>query len=267
MRLVSWSESFLYLLATRLVILYFVPIIDSIFDLHIIGCERMELNYTIVRSKKRRKTISLQVKANGTAIVHAPHRTPLSEIDKFVREKERWLWRKIRENGERQKEIKAKKYATGERFFFLGEPYPMKIVAVAGGCDKLALLCGQFVLASDEISQGRELFISWYREKAQRYIGERVGHFSQALKLIPRGVKISNARCRWGSCSQDNRLHFSWRLMMAPCSVIDYLVVHELAHMQEKNHSVRFWDLVRNIITDYRKQRIWLKDNGHTLDI
>jgi predicted metal-dependent hydrolase len=227
----------------------------------------MELNYTIARSKKRKKTISLQVKADGTAVVCAPHRTPIPEIDKFVREKESWLWRKIRENGERQKEIKAKKYVTGEIFFCLGEPYPLKILAAADGYDKLAFFCGQFVLASDKVSQGRELFIDWYRKRAQEYIGERVDHFSHALKLIPRGIKISNARCRWGSCSQDNQVYFSWRLIMAPCSVIDYLVVHELAHMQEKNHSGLFWGLVGNTITDYKKQRSWLKDNGHTLDI
>jgi predicted metal-dependent hydrolase len=121
--LVSWSEALLYLLATLSIILYFVPIINRVFILHIIGCKEMELNYVVVRSKKRKKTISLHVRANGTAVVHAPHGTPIPEIDKFVREKESWLWRKIRENGERQKEIKARKYVTGEIFSFLGEPY------------------------------------------------------------------------------------------------------------------------------------------------
>ncbi len=231
------------------------------------GCKEMELNYEVVRSKKRRRTISLQVRADGTAVVHAPYRTPIPEIDKFVREKQSWLGRKVRENRERQKEIQAKKYLRGEIFFFLGKPYPLKIEAAALGFDKLAFVCGQFVLAEDNAFQGRELFVDWYRKSAQKHIGERVDHFGQALKLVPKDVRISNARCRWGSCSQDNHLHFSWRLIMAPCSVIDYLVVHELAHMQEKNHSESFWSLVGNTITDYKKQRIWLKDNGHTLDI
>jgi hypothetical protein len=261
------SESLLYLLATLLIILYFTPVLNSISDSHIVGRKEMELNYTVVRSKKRKKTLSLQVRANGTAVIYAPHRTPITEIDKFMREKERWLWRKVSENLERQEEIKAKKYVTGEIFFFLGEPYPLKIEADSPGCDKLAFLCGQFVLASDKVSRGREVFIDWYKKSAQRYIGERVDYFSQALKLIPGGIKISNARSRWGSCSQDNHLHFSWRLIMAPCPVIDYLVVHELAHIQEKNHSGLFWGLVGNTIIDYKKQRIWLKDNGHTLDI
>ena len=224
-------------------------------------------SYEVVRSKKRRKTISLHVKANGTPVICVPHRTPMPEIDKFMREKESWLWRKIRENEERQKAIKAKKYASGEIFFFLGEPYPLKVEAAALGCDDLILLCGEFVLASDKVSQGRELFIDWYRKSAQEYIGARVDHFSRALKLIPGDIKISNARSRWGSCSQDDNLYFSWRLIMAPCPVIDYVVVHEFAHMREKNHSARFWDLVGNTITDYKKHRSWLRDNGHTLDI
>ena len=168
---------FLYLLARRRIMLYFVPVINGIFDLHAMGCGEMELNYTVVRSKKRKKTISLQVKANGTAIIYAPDRTPLPEIEKFVREKKGWLWRKITEHGERQKEIKTKKYATGETFLFLSESYPLKIEDVAEGCDKLALLYGEFVLASDKVSQGRELFIDWYRKEAERYIGERVESF------------------------------------------------------------------------------------------
>ncbi len=231
------------------------------------GCREVKLNYTVVRSKRRRKTISLQVKTNGNAVIHAPYRMPLPEIEKFVMEKKGWLWRTIREHEERQREIRAKKYTAGETFLFLGEFLPLKIEPVAPACDKLALLSRQFVLASDKVSQGRELFIEWYREKAENHIVERVGHFSQVLNLIPGGVRISNARCRWGSCSQGNRLYFSWRLIMAPSPVIDYVVVHELAHMKEKNHSVRFWNLVGNLITDYSKQRIWLKDYGHTLDI
>ncbi len=232
-----------------------------------IGCKEMELNYVVVRSKKRKKTISLRVKADGTAVVNAPHRTPIPEIDKFVREKESWLRRKITENGERRKEVKAKKYVRGEIFFFLGEAHTLNIEAAAPGFDKLVFFCGQFILGSDKISQGRQLFIEWYRKKAQEYIGERTDHYSRVMKLAPRDIRISNARSRWGSCSQDNHLYFSWRLIMAPRPVIDYLVVHELAHMKEKNHSERFWGLVGNTITDYRKQRIWLKNNGHTLDI
>ncbi|HUH67130.1 MAG TPA: SprT family zinc-dependent metalloprotease [Syntrophales bacterium] len=227
----------------------------------------MELDYTVVRSRKRKRTISLNVKTDGTAVVRVPYRTPVSEIQRFCREKEEWLARKVGEIRERKKETRAKTFTRGEKFLFLGEPYPLTIETLTLMPEKLALHSGQFVVSGDETSQIRSIFIDWYRARAQEYIGTRVGHFSQLLGLAPKGIKISNARCRWGSCSQDDRLYFSWRIMMAPPAVIDYLVVHELAHMKEKNHSRSFWELVTDTIPGYRSDRTWLRDHGHILDI
>jgi len=227
----------------------------------------MEPNYRIVRSKKRKKTISLHVNEDGTVVVYAPGRTPIAEIDRFCREKKTWLWKKIRETRERHRETRTRKFAEGETFFFLGEPHPLKINATAAGSESLVLLSGQFVLTDDKISKGRDVFVEWYKTRAQEYIQRRVDHFSQILGLCPRGIRISNARCRWGSCSQDDRLYFSWRLIMATPSIIDYVVVHELAHMKEKNHSRCFWKLVAKNVPDYMRQRIWLRDYGQALDI
>jgi hypothetical protein len=96
---------------------------------------------------------------------------------------------------------------------------------------------------------------------------ERIRHYSGMIGLYPDRLRISNARFRWGSCSRDNSLSFSWRLAMAPSLIIDYVVVHELAHIKEKNHSRSFWALVETMMPDYRKHRHWLKENGHLLDI
>ena len=227
----------------------------------------MELDYTIVRSRKRKRTISLNVKIDGTAVIRVPYRTPVSEIQRFCREKEKWLARKIGELREREKDVRVKTFAAGEIFLFLGEPYPLAIEDTAGVPEKLDLLSGEFVLSGDKTSQARNIFIDWYRARAQEYIGIRVEHFKQVLGVSPRGIRISNARCRWGSCSLDDRLYFSWRIMMAPPAVIDYLVVHELAHMKEKNHSRSFWEIVADTIPGYRSERTWLRDNGHILDI
>jgi len=227
----------------------------------------MDMSYLLVRSKKRKKTISLQVKADGTTVVYAPYRTPMGEIDKFFNTKKRWLLRKIRERDKRLKEIKPKEYVMGEIFLFLGIPCRLKIEDNNDGCDSLTFSSSQFVLSGDNANRGRALFIVWYRKRAQEYIGERIDYYSRKLELYPNGSRISSAQCRWGSCSPSNHLSFSWRLIMAPCSVIDYVVVHELTHMKEKNHSVRFWDIVAKTTPDYKKQRLWLKENGHLLDI
>jgi len=225
----------------------------------------MELTYLLVRSKKRKKTISLQVRTDGTILVSAPYRTPVGEIDKFLNQKKRWLNRIIEERETRLKDIKPKEYLTGELFLYLGIQYTLRIADEMGESGSLTFSEGQFVLSVNKVHQGRELFIEWYKKRSREYIEESVKRYSQALRLNPGGIRISNALCRWGSCSSDNNLSFSWRLIMAPCPVIDYVVVHELAHMREKNHSMRFWGLVAKTIPDYNKQRLWLKENGYLL--
>ena len=109
--------------------------------------------------------------------------------------------------------------------------------------------------------------MAWYKGKAKAYIEERVRHYSGVLNLYPEHVRIGSARSRWGSCSHKNHLSFTWRLIMAPHSVIDYVVIHELAHIKEKNHSNRFWNLVEEIVPDYGTHRKWLRKKGHLLNI
>jgi hypothetical protein len=227
----------------------------------------MGLDYLLIRSKRRKKTISLQIKEDGTTVVYAPYRTPIGEIDKFFNEKKKWLWKKIEEREKKLKEIKPKEYLNGELFSYLGRPYQLKIEDKSDGCDSLTFStsAGQFVLVRDKVHQGRALFLEWYKKRSREYIEEIVNDYSQALGLNPSGLRIGNALCRWGSCSSNNNLSFSWRLIMAPCSVIGYVVVHELAHIKEKNHSMRFWSLVAKTIPDYKEQRLWLKENGHLL--
>jgi len=227
----------------------------------------MDMNYLLVRSKKRKKTISLQVNADGSAVVHAPYRTPQGEIDKFFSAKKNWVVKKLRERENRLKEITPKEYRTGEVFLYLGNPYRLVIGDTIHTNDSLSFFSHKFILARDKVHQGRALFIAWYSKMLQEYISKRIDSYSRLFGLTPHGIRISNARCRWGSCSPDNRLSFSWRLVMAPCSVIDYVIVHELMHMRVRNHSVRFWNLVAKIIPDYKLQKLWLKEKGHLLDL
>ena len=227
----------------------------------------MDLDYQLVRSKKRKKTISLQVKEDGTTVIYAPYRTPMGEIEKFFNKQKRWLRRKIEQREKRLKEIKPKEYLTGELFLYLGITYQLRIEDKMDGCDSLTFSSNQFVLAQSDVYRGSELFIDWYKKKSREYIEKTVKRYSQVLGLNPGGIRISDALCRWGSCSSNNNLSFSWRLIMAPCSVIDYVVVHELTHMKEKNHSMRFWGVVVKIIPDYKNQRQWLKENGHLLTV
>ena len=226
----------------------------------------IHLSYHLIRSRKRRKTISLHIKEDGKIIVNAPYRTPKWEIEKFVEEKQSWIVKKISEK-DRSIRRAEKEFVPGEEFLYLGELYPLEIQDTHKEDHPLKLSFGKFILDKDHIEEARDLFVQWYKTEAKQRIMERVDYYSKRLQLFPKGVKVTSARCRWGSCSRDNRLSFSWRIIMASFSIIDYILIHELVHIKEKNHSKRFWSYLESVLPDYRKQRLWLKQNGHSLSL
>jgi predicted metal-dependent hydrolase len=125
----------------------------------------------------------------------------------------------------------------------------------------------RFTLSQSAQKKGEAIFTRWYKEMAFKVISERVALYSQKYNFSPKQVKISSAKTRWGSCSPDGTLNFTWRLVMSPLDVIDYVVVHELAHLRIKNHSRKFWSVVEAIYPEYKKQRKWLRDNGEKLSL
>ena len=223
-----------------------------------------DLTYQLMRSRKRKKTISLHIREGGKIFVYAPYYTPKCEIEGFIREKRSWIVKKISEKERRPKETE-KAFLPGEKFLYLGEWYPLETGDCPHKKNRLTLSFGRFILDKDHIKEARNLFIQWYKGEAREKIAGRVHYHSQRLQLLPTGTKITSARWRWGSCSHDNRLSFSWRIIMAPLNIIDYVMIHELVHIKEKNHSKRFWNYMASVLPDYRKDRLWLKQNGHLL--
>lgn len=222
------------------------------------------LDFQLIRSKRRRKTISLHIKEDGRVVIYVPYHTPKGEIEGFIKEKESWVIKKISEKGRSIKETE-KAFITGEKFLYLGESYPLEIGDTHYRGLPLRLSFGKFILDKDRLEEARDLFIHWYKREAKEKIEGRLHYFSNRLQLFPKGLKITSAKYRWGSCSRDSRLSFSWKIIMAPLSVIDYVLIHELVHIKEKNHSKRFWTYLETILPDYRKHRFWLKENGYRL--
>ncbi len=197
-------------------------------------------------------------------MIRAPYKTSKREIEEFIREKEAWVVEKLEEGKERAKELK-KAFVPGEKFLYLGEWYPLEIDGSGHEGLPLKLSFGKFVFNGDYVEKARDLFIEWYKREAKEKIEGRVRYYSDRFHLLPKGTKITSAKSRWGSCSRDNRLSFSWRIIMAPLMIIDYVLVHELVHIKEKNHSRKFWASLEAMLPDYRKRRAWLKNNGHWL--
>jgi len=224
------------------------------------------VSYQVIRSRKRRKTVSLHIREDGSVIVYAPCSTPAWEIERFVRKKESWISEKLsgRERSVRQRE---ERFLPGETFLYLGERYPLEIEDRPYQRHPLTLSYGRFVLDKNRVEEARTLFVEWYKKRAKEKLSERVRYYSNKLQLAPQGIKITSAQSRWGSCSRDNRLCFSWRIIMTPMNVLDYVLLHELAHIKEKNHSRRFWDYLRSILPDYTKHRNWLREHEHFMGL
>ncbi|HPD57468.1 MAG TPA: SprT family zinc-dependent metalloprotease [Smithellaceae bacterium] len=216
----------------------------------------MKINYTLRRSRKRRKTISLNISEANEIIVAAPYFTPVREINSFIQEKQDWIEKAIKKQARARLARRKKEFVTGERFPYLGESYLLEVFCEPQEKPGLLLWKRRFYLNSPEdIEAKKNLFVAWYKLKAAEHIGARVDFFSRKMNINPRGVRISSARQRWGSCSPENKLAFSFRLMMMPPDVIDYVIVHELMHIKEKSHSRRFWKLVAEAMPDYKMRQ------------
>ena len=216
----------------------------------------------IIRSN--RKTISIRITDDGEIEVRAPKNIDERVILEVIKKKEQWIKRKIDEIKVRDPQFKRKEFVNGEGFLYLGKYYRLQIV---DNQDVPLKLQGYFLLSREYLPQAREVFIDWYKRKAYKKIEERAQFYSKMTGLKYNKINITNAQKRWGSCSPNGNLNFSWRLIMAPISVIDYVVVHELVHLRIKNHTKEFWNSVKVILPEYEKQAQWLKDNGYLLRI
>jgi predicted metal-dependent hydrolase len=225
------------------------------------------LSYTLIRSRRRKKTLSIQVLRDGTVRIQVPFYTPQADIDRFLKEKNQWLRQKILQQQAKKRDQKPRAFIPGERFPYLGETYVLRLDERAVDGEALTFTGQEFLLQHHALGGSRTLFHLWYQKQARLHLEERVRHFSRLMGLTPQGVSINNARSRWGACSPDNRLTFAWRLIMAPPDVIDYVVVHELSHIRIRNHSRDYWRLVEHSLPGCREQRAWLKDHGHRLAI
>ncbi len=221
--------------------------------------------------KTKRKTVMMQITKDAQLIVRAPKYTPNFVIKIAVMKRSEWIQKNQKKMRERIKKTKKKQFRDNESFLFLGQTHKLKIVSNPRVPLVLDEHTGEFLLAVDFFDyekEARELFIKWYKKRAREIILPSIGKIAARHRLCQYNkIRITNARTRWGSCSTEGNISFSWRLVMAPQEVVDYVVFHELAHLKERNHGKQFWSLVENICPRYKEHKKWLKDNGYMLDI
>lgn len=215
--------------------------------------------------RTHRKTIAIIVNRDGQVIVRAPAQATKTQVQRFLDQKSNWVKRKQAEAFELSAQYPPHTFAEGELFFFLGKTYPLRIVE--DGKSGVALSSDRFILSKGQVSQAKALFSAWYRHSAREILSDRVSQLADSYHISYRQLRITSARTRWGSCSSSGTLSFPWRLVMAPIDAIDYVIVHELAHFKERNHSRKFWSLVNEMMPGYQTWEQWLKNNGRRLTL
>jgi len=216
----------------------------------------------IIRSQ--RKTISLNITSDGRLIVRAPLGTSNSYILKLVEQKRTWIEEKKLLMQKRKERYKEKKFVAGEDFLYLGKAYFLNFSHLT---NVVALEGNKIVLPEKARKQAAKYLKDWYRKTAKKVLEERVKKIAMQEGVAYKDLKITSASHRWGSCSNKGNLNFTWKLIMAPLDIIDYVVVHELCHLEFPNHSREFWAEVGRIMPDYKLKQKWLADNQQILEI
>lgn len=224
----------------------------------------MDLEYTIVRSPKRRK-LTITVERDRGVVVHAPAATAEEKIRRLVESRRQWIFEKTRHT-QKYAELPhppGKELVNGESALYLGRSYLIEIAPTDSGAIEFVQ---KFRVPTDLADRRLEAFRGWYIARAEEKILPRVRHHARQLGVEFSEARIVDNRYRWGSCTVKNNLTFNWRLIKAPMSVIDYVVVHELAHLIEPNHTSRFWNIVKAQIANMDKPKQWLKEHGQLLE-
>lgn len=233
-----------------------------------------EFEYQIVRSKSRRRTTAISVSRDKGVLVSAPNWLPELLIKAFIKEKTPWIIKQLSRINSQPKPL-SKNYTSGELHLYFGEEYPLVIKPAPHIVKpKINFLYNQFeALVPANLTESKQslllkfAMLDWYLLNGKRIITEKVTYFANVLEVPFKRITLKKVSSIWGSCSRYGNLNFNRKLIMAPHQIVDYVVIHEVCHLKEHNHSSHFWALVAQLDPDYKKHRQWLHDNSSLLSI
>lgn len=223
-----------------------------------------DISFNIKRSK--RKTLSIYIERDGTVTVIAPGNSTDKEIEEVIKKKEYQIYKSVAEWELTNSTKIEREFVNGQSFLYLGRNYRLEIVKEEQK-KPLILKNGYFLLRKKDESKAKKLFIEFYKEKGLQKIVERVERYQKRINVNPKQIRIMELKNRWASCSEKGNLNFHWKCIMAPLDVLNYIVVHELAHLIHKKHTKAFWNEIDKMIPDYQNHMEWLRINGAAMDI
>jgi predicted metal-dependent hydrolase len=223
----------------------------------------MELDYTIIYSQ--RKKLAITVERDRSVVVHAPAGTDPVKISQVVESRKQWIYEKTRHSQKYSgpPHPPGKELVNGESLLYLGRHYRIEMVDSDAASIQFS---NKFFVPKKLYAIRHRAFKRWYFSRAEEKIPPRIHLHAQNLGIAYNQAKIIDVKYRWGSCTLKDNLNFNWRLIKAPMFVIDYVIVHELAHLFESNHTPRFWNIVRAQSAKMDEAKQWLKEHGEILE-
>lgn len=214
-------------------------------------------DYKLTRAN--RKTLAIYISDDGQIEVRAPQHMSKKYIDMFVVSKRGWINQQLYLKNDIFLRREQMLLNYGSHISLRGKDYP--IIPISQFSKNTPGFNGKGFCIPPGLdgAEIKEAVSVIYRAAARETLAERVSKYSRLMGAVPTAVRITSARTRWGSCSGKNSVNFSWYIMMGSDFAIDYVVIHELAHIKEHNHSARFWDIVRTYMPNYQEARIELK--------
>jgi predicted metal-dependent hydrolase len=217
-----------------------------------------------------RQTTDIVIERDGVVRVRPPRCMTPEQVDATVFSKRMWIYRNLAEWQDLNATRVAREWVNGETFLYLGSGYRLSLVDSQD--EALKLKDGRFQLRGSVMTQGgreaaQRTFEQFYIDKGLPRIQQRVSHFAPRVGVAAGEVKVKDLGYRWASCQPSGELHFHWKCLMAPLTVIDYIVVHELCHLHHRDHSDAFWNEVDKVLPQYRERKEWLRQRGANLEI
>ena len=229
---------------------------------------KYRIEYLIKRTKRKR-TVAISITPASQVIVLAPKSLRKREIKEIILKKALWIIDKKEYFKKIATLYPEREYVSGEQVLILGRRYRLKVIQSRDNYSDIPHLSGRKIevyisenLKEDEKKDTiKNILFNWYQQKAQRVVTQRIKMYSKLLNVKVKEVIVKAHKKRWGSCSNNGVLRFNWKIVMAPISVLDYVVIHELCHLKIKNHSKEFWKSLSLFIPDYKEKKNWLKQN------
>ncbi|WP_195263068.1 SprT family zinc-dependent metalloprotease [Clostridium sp. 1001275B_160808_H3] len=206
---------------------------------------------------KKKKNISIKIENSGEIKVFAPSGIDNNYIDDLIIKKGDWILKSL-------DKIKKKDYIDN-KVIFQGKYYNLIINKSDENNifkDNINITINSKDLSREYIN---ELLISWYKKLSIDIVGKRVMDISNNIYIKPSKIIIKNQKSLWGSCNSKREIRLNWRLVLMPQFVMDYIIIHELCHIKQMNHSKEFWKLVESYYPNYKESKDWLKENGAML--